>query len=61
MPEEVFKSGTFRGVSVHDSFVFVATETELVVVSMDQVVWPYELSPKQLPLDVYPAGVYRHR
>jgi len=56
MQAEVFKTGTFKGVSLTDAFAQAATQQAAVVVKLGTVDWPAGLAPVAQPLGNYQAG-----
>jgi hypothetical protein len=56
MVKEVFKTGTFRGVPIHDPFAVAASQQEPVVVSLGSIPWPANLTPAAAPLGSYTPG-----
>ncbi|HTC45135.1 MAG TPA: protease pro-enzyme activation domain-containing protein [Steroidobacteraceae bacterium] len=54
-PKKVFKSGTFRGVDVHDPFAVAALQESTVVVDIAPV-WPPGLAPTPAKLGSYRPG-----
>ena len=53
---EVFRSGTFKGVSVTDAFARAASQQSPVIVSLGSIDWPSGLAPTPQPLGNYSAG-----
>jgi nucleoside phosphorylase len=52
----VFRSGPFRGVSVHDTFARAASEQSPVIVKLPAVPWPSGLAPTPVALGSYAPG-----
>ena len=53
---EVFRTGTFKGVSVTDAFALAASQQSPVIVSLGVIDWPSALKPTPQPLGNYSAG-----
>jgi nucleoside phosphorylase len=56
MKPEVFRTGTFKGVSVTDAFALAASQQSPVIVSLGAIDWPSTLKPTPQPLGKYSAG-----
>lgn len=56
MKPEVFRTGTFKGVSVTDAFAVAASQQSPVIVSLGAIDWPATLKPTPQPLGNYSAG-----
>jgi hypothetical protein len=56
MQPEVFRTGTFKGVSVTDAFALAASQQSPVIVSLGAIDWPSGLKPAPQPLGNYSAG-----
>ena len=56
MSPEVFKSGPFKGVSVHDAFARAAQQQSAVTVKLGTIPWPSGLAPVPMALGGYSAG-----
>ena len=56
MHPEVFRTGTFKGVSVTDAFAQAATQQSAVIVSLGAIDWPAGLVPTPQALGTYTAG-----
>jgi hypothetical protein len=56
MPLDVFKSGPFKGVSIHDAFARAAQEQSAVTVKLGTIPWPSGLAPVPTALGSYTAG-----
>jgi Phosphorylase superfamily len=56
MKPEVFRTGTFKGVSVSDAFAVAASQQSPVIVSVGAIDWPSTLKPTPQPLGKYSAG-----
>jgi hypothetical protein len=56
MSREVFKTGTFKGVDIHDSFARSASQQEPVVIDLGSIPWPANLAPAPAPLGNYSPG-----
>jgi Phosphorylase superfamily len=56
MKPEVFRTGTFKGVSVTDAFAVAASQQSPVIVSLGAIDWPTTLKPTPQPLGKYSAG-----
>lgn len=56
MKPEVFRTGTFKGVSVTDAFAVAASQQSPVIVSLGAIDWPSTLKPTPQPLGKYSAG-----
>jgi nucleoside phosphorylase len=56
MQPQVFRSGTFKGVSVTDAFAVAASQQSPVIVSLGAIDWPSTLKPTPQPLGNYSAG-----
>ncbi|MGC9949211.1 MAG: hypothetical protein ABSF64_22820 [Bryobacteraceae bacterium] len=56
MSKEVFKTGPFQGVDIHDAFASSASSQEPVVVDLGPIPWPANLTPTPAPLGNYSPG-----
>jgi nucleoside phosphorylase len=56
MQPQVFRTGTFKGVSVTDAFALAASQQSPVIVSLGATDWPSTLKPTPQPLGKYSAG-----
>jgi nucleoside phosphorylase len=56
MRPEVFRTGTFKGVSVTDAFALAASQQSPIIVSLGAIDWPSGLTPTPQPLGNYSAG-----
>jgi nucleoside phosphorylase len=56
MQPQVFRTGTFKGVSVTDAFALAASQQSPVIVSLGAIDWPSTLKPTPQPLGKYSAG-----
>jgi len=54
--KKVFKTGTFRGVDIHDPFAVAALQEDPVVVDIGSVPWPSGLAPKVTTLGSHRPG-----
>jgi len=56
MARPVFRTGTFKGVDVHDAFAQAASQQEPVVIKLAPITWPDGLAPVTAPLGNYAPG-----
>jgi len=56
MAAEVFRTGTFKGVDVRDTFAQAAMQQEAVTVALGAIPWPTGLAPMAASLGSYKAG-----
>jgi hypothetical protein len=56
MAKQVFQTGTFKGVDVHDAFAQAASQQEPVVVKLGPIPWPNGLAPVTAKLGSYAPG-----
>lgn len=56
MPGEVFRSGTFAGVSTHDAFAVAAMQETPVTVALAPIAWPAGLAPTVKPFGTFTPG-----
>jgi len=56
MPSEVFRTGTFKGVDIHDAFAVAASQQQPVIVTLESIPWPANLAPEPIPLGQYQPG-----
>ena len=56
MPKELFQSGTFKGLDVHDAFAIAALAQQAVQSDPGAIPWPPNLAPAPVALGTYVPG-----
>ncbi len=56
IPAQVFRAGTFKGVSVTNAFALAAMRESPIIVDLPKVQWPAGLAPTPVPLGNFSPG-----